>query len=38
MAYIEFENVKKEYLAGDVKVIAVAHCSFAVEKESWWSY
>ena len=32
MAYIEFENVKKEYLAGDVKVIAVEHCSFAVEK------
>ena len=32
MAYIEFENVKKEYRAGDVKVTALEHCSFAVEK------
>ena len=32
MAYIEFENVKKEYQTGDVKVTAVEHCSFAIEK------
>ena len=31
MAYIEFENVKKEYQTGDVKVTAVEHCSFAIE-------
>ena len=32
MSYIEFENVKKEYRAGDISVVALEHCSFTIEK------
>ncbi|WOO35929.1 ABC transporter ATP-binding protein [Anaerocolumna sp. AGMB13020] len=32
MALIEFENIKKEYVIGDVKISAVADCSFSIEK------
>jgi ABC-type antimicrobial peptide transport system, ATPase component len=32
MSLIEFENVKKEYRIGDVKITAVENCSFAIEK------
>lgn len=32
MALIEFENIKKEYVIGDVKISAVADCSFTIEK------
>ena len=31
MAFIEFKDVKKEY-QGEVKVLAVDHCSFSIEK------
>jgi putative ABC transport system ATP-binding protein len=32
MAFIEFENIKKEYVIGDVKITAVDNCSFSIEK------
>lgn len=32
MSFIDFENVKKEYAAGDVTITAVKDCSFSVEK------
>lgn len=32
MAFIELDNIKKEYSAGDVTITAVENCSFAVEK------
>ncbi len=32
MALIEFENIKKEYAIGDVKITAVDNCSFSIEK------
>ncbi|MDF2869189.1 MAG: transporter related [Anaerocolumna sp.] len=32
MALIEFESIKKEYIIGDVKISAVADCSFSIEK------
>ena len=32
MALIEFENVKKDYLVGDVKIEAVKDCSFSIEQ------
>lgn len=32
MALIEFENIKKEYTIGDVKITAVDKCSFSIEK------
>lgn len=32
MALIEFENIKKEYRIGDVKITAVDNCSFTIEK------
>ncbi len=32
MSFIDFENVKKEYVAGDVTITAVENCSFSVEK------
>ncbi len=32
MAFIEFENIKKEYAIGDVKITAVDNCSFSIEK------
>ena len=32
MALIEFENIKKEYVIGDVKISAVTDCSFTIEK------
>lgn len=32
MALIEFENIKKEYVVGDVKITAVDNCSFSIEK------
>lgn len=32
MAFIEFENVRKEYTSGDMTVNAVQNCSFTVEK------
>jgi len=32
MALIEFENVKKEYVTGDVTITAIDSCSFSVEK------
>ncbi len=32
MALIEFENIKKEYRIGDVKITAVGNCSFTIEK------
>lgn len=32
MALIEFENIKKEYRIGDVKITAVDNCSFSIEK------
>ena len=32
MAFIEFENVKKDYIIGDVTIPAVKDCSFTVEK------
>lgn len=32
MSFIDFENVKKEYTAGDVTITAVKNCSFSVEK------
>ncbi len=32
MAFIEFENIKKEYIIGDVKISAVDNCSFSIEK------
>ncbi|HBM80737.1 MAG: ABC transporter ATP-binding protein [Clostridiales bacterium] len=32
MAFIEFENVKKEYITGDVPITAVENCSFSIEK------
>lgn len=32
MALIEFENISKAYKIGDVKIKAVDHCSFTIEK------
>jgi putative ABC transport system ATP-binding protein len=32
MAFIEFEDIKKEYTVGGVKITAVEHCSFSIEK------
>lgn len=32
MALIKFENIKKEYAVGDVKITAVDDCSFSIEK------
>lgn len=32
MAFIEIENVKKEYVVGDVKITALRDCSFSVEE------
>lgn len=32
MALIEFKDIKKEYVIGDVKITAVDHCSFSIEK------
>ncbi|HBC96215.1 MAG TPA: ABC transporter ATP-binding protein [Clostridium sp.] len=32
MSFIDFENVKKEYTAGDVTIAAVKDCSFSIEK------
>jgi putative ABC transport system ATP-binding protein len=32
MAFINFENVKKEYVMGDVTITAIGGCSFSVEK------
>ena len=32
MSFIDFENVKKEYTAGDVTIPAVQNCSFSIEK------
>ncbi len=32
MALIEFENIKKEYIVGDVKITAVDGCTFSIEK------
>ncbi len=32
MALIEFENIKKEYAVGDVKITAVDGCTFSIEK------
>jgi putative ABC transport system ATP-binding protein len=35
MAFIEFKDVKKEYVTGDVSITAVENCSFSVEKANW---
>lgn len=32
MAFIEFKNIKKEYVIGDVTITAVKNCSFLIEK------
>ncbi len=32
MSFIELEDVRKEYIIGDIKISAVEGCSFAVEK------
>jgi len=32
MALIEFKDIKKEYLVGDVKISALSDCSFTIEK------
>ena len=32
MAFIEFKNIKKEYIIGDVKITAVENCTFSVKK------
>lgn len=32
MALIEFENIKKEYVVGDMKITAVDKCSFSIQK------
>ncbi len=32
MAFIEFKNIKKEYVIGDVTIAAVKDCSFSIEK------
>ena len=32
MSYIELKNVKKEYIMGEVKIIAAHNVSFAIEK------
>ncbi|EGD49647.1 ABC transporter related protein [Ruminiclostridium papyrosolvens DSM 2782] len=32
MALIKFENIKKEYAVGDVKITAVDDCTFSIEK------
>ena len=32
MSYIELKNVKKEYVMGEVKIIAAHNVSFAIEK------
>ena len=32
MAFITFENIKKEYVIGDVKINAVDNCSFSIDK------
>ncbi len=32
MAYIELKNVKKEYVMGEVKIVAAHHVSFEIEK------
>jgi len=32
MPFIEFNNVKKEYLVGDVRISALSNCSFSIEK------
>lgn len=32
MAFIEFKNIKKEYIIGDVAITAVQNCSFSIEK------
>jgi ABC-type antimicrobial peptide transport system, ATPase component len=32
MAFIEFEDIRKDYAVGDVKITAVENCSFSIEK------
>lgn len=32
MSFIEFKNIKKEYVIGDVTITAVQNCSFSIEK------
>lgn len=32
MAFIELDEIKKEYIVGDVRIQAVDHCSFTVQK------
>ena len=32
MAFIEFKNVRKEYITGDVMITALKDCSFSIEK------
>lgn len=32
MAFIKFQNIKKEYVTGDVTITAVKDCSFTIEK------
>lgn len=32
MSYIELKNVKKEYIMGEVKIVAAHHVSFEIEK------
>lgn len=32
MALIEFENIKKQYVIGDMKIAAVDNCSFSIDK------
>lgn len=32
MSLIRFENIKKEYVVGDVRITAVDNCSFSIEK------
>lgn len=32
MPFIEFKNVRKDYKVGDLKITAVEHCSFSIER------
>ncbi len=32
MAFIEFEDIRKDYVVGDVKITAVENCSFTIDK------
>lgn len=32
MSFIEFKNIKKEYITGDVSITAVKDCSFSIKK------